>query len=59
MLQAVKVEQGASGGGKDMQAFDVRCKCTRLDRETGRVRRKLVLTDAWRQHVADNWNLPL
>ena len=54
-----KVEQGASGGGKDMQASDVRRKRTRLDHETGRVRCKPVLTDVWHQHVADNWNLPL
>ena len=52
VVAAFKVEQGASSGGKDMQAFDVRHKRTCLDRETGRVRRKLVLTDAWRQHVA-------
>ena len=34
---AFKVEQGASDGGKDMQAFDIRRKRTRLDREIGHV----------------------
>ena len=56
---AFKGEQGAAGGGKDMQAFDIRRKRTCLDHEIGRIRRKPVLTDAWHQHVADNWNLPL
>ena len=34
---AFKVDQGTSGGGQDVQAFDVRRKRTRLGHETGRI----------------------
>lgn len=48
-----------SGAGHNVQAFDVRRKHMRVDWEAGRVRRKPVLTDVWRQHVAQHWSLPL
>ncbi|MCG8453491.1 MAG: hypothetical protein MI717_09970 [Spirochaetales bacterium] len=44
--------------GAVLQAYDAKRKRTRMERDAG-TRRKPVLTDEWRRHVAENWTLPL
>ena len=57
-LRATLTTSGGREDGAVLQAYDAKRKRTRMERDAG-TRRKPVLTDEWRRHVAENWTLPL